>query len=182
MIFILWTGISFTAGKKEFRLDVTDVRLAVGWRSDLWEDSLRMVLDRPNFGYGPNTFMPTFFDFGRVIRGVNHYSMPTYAHNCFIQLAAEMGLWGLGSFVWILGSLFQKVIGQLSREAGDYNLKLFSAGMLGGTVAFLGHSFVDTNLFSLQLSALFWLMIGLQAAVYHIQIANSKLQTIPKSQ
>lgn len=181
MIFILWMGIFFTAGKKEFRLDAPDVRITIGWRSELWEDSLKMILIRPNFGYGPNTFMSTFVDFGRAIRGKDYYK-PTYAHNCFIQLAAELGFWGLGSFLWILGLLFHKVMGQLSREAGDYNLKIFSAGMLGGTVAFLGHSFVDTNLFSLQLSALFWLMIGLQAAVYHIQITNSQGHTISKFQ
>ena len=169
MIFILWIGIFFTAGKKEFRLDAPDVRVTVGWRSDLWEDSLKMIQNRPNFGYGPSTFMSTFFDFGSAIRGKDYYK-PTYAHNCFIQLAAEVGFWGFGSFLWILALLFQKMIGQLrSRKAGDYNLKMLGAGMLGGTVAFLGHSFVDTNLFSLQLSALFWLMVGWQVAVYNLQ-------------
>ena len=134
-----------------------------------------MILDRPNFGYGPNTFMPTFIDFGRAIRGAGYYTMPTYAHNCFIQLAAETGFWGLASFVWILGVLFQKVIRQLaSRKSGDHNLKMVSASILGGVVAFLGHSFVDTDLFSLQLSALFWFMIGLQVAVYNHPIRFSK--------
>lgn len=174
MIFILWMGIFFTAGKKEFRLDVPDVRLAVSWRSDLWEDSFKMILNRPNFGYGPNTFMSTFVDFGRAIRGVNHYN-PTYAHNCYIQLAAEMGFWGLGSFLWILASLFQKLIGQLkSLKARDQSLNILNIAMLGGTLAFLGHSFVDTNLFSLQLSALFWFMIGMQVAIYNHQILFSK--------
>ena len=169
MAFILGTGIFFTTNKKEFRVDAHDVHHTVHWRYDLWEDSLKMILNRPNFGYGPNTFMPTFFDFGRAIRGGGYYT-PTYAHNCFIQLAAEMGIFGLGSFLWIVGLLFQKVIVQLKNlKAGDYNLKILSTGMLGGTLAFLGHSFVDTNLFSLQLSALFWMMVGLQVAVYNLQ-------------
>ena len=169
LIFIFWVGIFFTTSKKQFRLDTSNIEITVAWRSHLWEDSLRMIRDRPNFGYGPNTFMPIFFDFGRAIRGGGYYA-PTYAHNCFIQLAAEMGILGLGSFLWIIGLLFQKVIVQLRNlKAGDYHLKILSAGMLGGTLAFLGHSFVDTNLFSLQLSALFWVMVGLQVAVYNLQ-------------
>jgi hypothetical protein len=38
------------------------------------------------------------------------------------------------------------------------------AGLLAGCVGFLAHSFLDTQLYSLQLSALFWILLGMTAA------------------
>ncbi len=173
ILLVIWLGISFTIPRKEIRLDNLNILKTVDYRKNLWHDSWRMILNRPAFGYGPNTFMSTFVDFGRSIRGPNSYS-PTYAHNCFLQLAAELGLVGLASFLGILGQLFSKVMEQLKISPeifpeSDPGLQFLSAGLLSGTLAFLLHSCVDTNLFSLQLSALFWYMVGLQVAIYQVQ-------------
>ena len=178
ILFVIWLGISFTIPRKELRLDNLNVHITVDYRESLWHDSWRMILNRPGFGYGPNTYMSTFVDFGRSIRGGNYYK-PTYAHNCFIQLAAEFGLVGLTCFLWILGQFFIKIMQQLknsreSFEESDRGLQFLSAGLLSGTLAFLLHSCVDTNLFSLQLSALFWYMVGLQGAIYQVQTSFLK--------
>ncbi len=38
------------------------------------------------------------------------------------------------------------------------------AALLAGCVGFLAHSFLDTQLYSLQLSTLFWILLGMTAA------------------
>ena len=172
ILVIIACGIFLTIPGKEMRLEHSSIINMVNYRENLWEDSWRMILNRPSFGYGPNTFMSEFFDFGRALRGTYAYT-PTYAHNCFIQLAAEEGLIGLAVFLGIMGQLFIKVTERLKitkkNPTENKRLQLLSAGILSGTLAFLLHSFVDTNLFSLQLSALLWFMVGLQIAIYHLQ-------------
>ena len=48
------------------------------------------------------------------------------------------------------------------------------AGLLCGAVAFLVQGALDTNFYSLQLSAMFWLFLGMIQAVSHPKNAESK--------
>ncbi|MBL7198377.1 MAG: hypothetical protein ISS47_09810 [Candidatus Omnitrophica bacterium] len=86
-------------------------------------------------------------------------SSGTYAHNCYLQMLAEIGIIGLASFLWIIGRLFKSSIRSFKKSRD-----LLLLGLLAGIIAFLVHSFFDTNLYSLQLSVLFWAMLGLTVA------------------
>lgn len=144
---------------EEHQSEVFDIQHDIISRAVTWKDALSMIKDRPIFGHGINTYM-------RVMTKMHaHFGTgPTYAHNCYLQIAAEMGITGLASFLWIIGRLFHRCILEVRKQKSEARLLLI--GLLCGLLAFLVHSFVDTNLHSLQLNALFWYMVGLTICVY----------------
>jgi len=73
------------------------------WRIRVWEDTIQMIQDRPLLGHGVNTYMPIFQSYRRDPG--NH---PTYAHNCYFQLTAEVGLLGILIFVSMLFYVFKE--------------------------------------------------------------------------
>ena len=150
------------------------LRLAPDSVSEMAQNRLKIYLDvvdmikaRPVFGHGLNTFMRRFEMFKNRTVWTGHM----YAHNCYLQMAAEMGIVGLGCFLWILSTLFYKVT--LSVNKCKKPLDFLLIGLMTGIFAFLVHSFLDTNLYSLQLNAIFWIFIGLSVAAY--QLKNNEL-------
>jgi len=134
-------------------------------RKVIWQATLRMIQDKPLFGHGLSTFMGIFAKYAQDYQHLKHGIIP-YAHNCYLQLAAEAGIVGLLSFLGLIGTFFIHTIMFLRSIKNRFNHALL-AGVSAGIIVILVHSFVDTNLYSLQLSVLFWLMLGLNAALQH---------------
>lgn len=149
------------------RLSTGNILRTLECRTDLWAESIRMIGDKPIFGHGLNTYMFLF----QFYREVPRFD-PTYAHNCYIQMTAEIGLVGLACFLWIifalLGRVGSTVRAFLPGRDGSGNFSIFLFGLFSGTAAFLAQSFLDTNFYALQVSILFWLMVGLLVNVYNV--------------
>lgn len=126
-------------------------------RFKVWQTAFAMIKDHPILGQGIGTFMANFRKY-----------MPNliiqYAHNCFLQIWAETGIFSLLSFLGFLVLLFSEWI-----KAFNKNHNLLILGLLCGIFGFLVHSFFDTDLYSLQLSVLFWFTVGLTTAVAKLE-------------
>jgi putative inorganic carbon (HCO3(-)) transporter len=150
---------------QEFLLNSQKLISAQEGRLVNWKPAIAMIKERPFFGFGLNTYM--------VASQAYLPSVMTYAHNCYLQMAAEMGIIGLLAFLLIMGRLFLSCI-RLLFVSGSSNsdrntaMRFLLAGLLAGLFAFLAHSFVDTNLYSLQLNVLFWYIMGLTVCVYNV--------------
>lgn len=88
--------------------ETMDARLVVkAWQEfhqALWAAGLRMVVDKPAFGHGPGTFYAELGDYYRP--GDKGWRPPhENAHNYFIQIAAETGIFGLAGFLWCVGTV-----------------------------------------------------------------------------
>ena len=130
-------------------------------RLDIWQDCIMMIKDKLFFGHGINTFMMLYESYR-----LGSKAGPTYAHNCYIQLAVETGIFGLLSFMWIIGRLFRESFRKIIFFAThNRRLMIMSSGLLSGIFAFLIHSFFDTNFYSLQLSVYLWFMIGIMGVL-----------------
>lgn len=121
-------------------------------RFEKWLAALNMIKAHPFFGIGAGTFMANFSKY-----------MPAkpiaYAHNCYLQMWAETGIFSLASFAaFIISTLCAGV--KKFVVSRDFLL----LGLLGGAAGFLIHSFFDVNLYSLRLAILFWTWIGLIVA------------------
>ncbi len=124
----------------------------------IWKTGWKMFTDRPVFGHGLGTFMNVFSGYKP-----KSYSEIVYAHNCYLQMAAEIGITGLLIFLWFLFALFKSAVFRAARTEDKF-LKAALTGITAGILGYLAHSFFDTNLFSLSLAVLFWSMAGLAAA------------------
>lgn len=120
----------------------------------MWQAAIRMIRDRPILGHGLNTFMANYLAYW-----VGGEQTPRYAHNCYLQVAAETGLVGLLSFLALLGLLAWQLLRRLSRLPADDRVLLVGLG--GGLLAFAVQAGLDTNFYALRQAVLFWVLAGL---------------------
>jgi len=119
----------------------------------MWGAALGMIRARPLLGHGVNTFMANYLDYW-----VGGERQPRYAHNCYLQVAAETGLVGLAAFLWLLWLQVRQMASAIRRRpSAEASLLL---GLLAGLVAFLAQSAMDTNFYALRQAALFWTLAG----------------------
>ncbi|MDD5679960.1 MAG: O-antigen ligase family protein [Candidatus Omnitrophica bacterium] len=130
-------------------------------RFTLWQEALNITRDFPLLGSGINTYASVAPRYKLTeVTGV-------YPHNSYLQMSAESGLLGVGAFLWVLVALFKTSLVNVKR----LNNKLCGAvlpGLLAGLFGLLIHSFVDTDIYSLQLGNLIWFLMGLIIAVQKV--------------
>lgn len=124
-------------------------------RGAYWQEAIAVIKKAPILGFGVNTYS--------LVAPHFKLSWGGYPHNCYLQMAAEIGLLGLLSFLWIIISLTRGSLRKL-KSMKDDNLSFIMVGSLAGLVAFWIHSFFDTNFYSVQLGNLMWVVMGLVVA------------------
>ncbi|MFH0762960.1 MAG: O-antigen ligase family protein [Candidatus Omnitrophota bacterium] len=127
-----------------------------------------MFIDAPVLGQGLGTFM---YNFNRFKPAPKSYAVEvgiSYAHNCLLQIAAETGLMGLASFLLIIAVLFAVSLRLLRRINKEGFYYYGFCGLNIGIFTYLVSSLFDTNLYSVPLAALFWLMLGLAVVAKNV--------------
>jgi len=123
-----------------------------------WNTAIQMIKENPILGKGIGTFMDYFHKY-------TPYLYPHYAHNCFLQIWAETGIFSLISFLGFVILLVYSGIRSFL-DSQDF----LTLGITCGIFAFLVHSMFDTQFYSLQLAVIFWLLAA-------ILVARIKFQT-----
>ena len=122
----------------------------------MWETGWRIYKEHPVMGNGVNTF----FEHYRSFRTDADKGRGSYAHNCLLQMAADIGILGLLSFLIFFSIVvFRNMRRAIVKLSGFEHAFVFGSSL--GAIAFLVHSFFDTNLYSLNLAALFWTFLGI---------------------
>jgi len=146
---ILWLH---AVGRLGATLSLLDIGTVDRWA--MWQAAIGMIRDRPLLGHGVNTFMANYLDYW-----VGGERLPRYAHNCYLQVAAETGVLGLAAFLGLLGTLFRRVMDGLDEVGpGQHRMLL---GLCGALVAFAIQAGLDTNFYALRQVVLFWVVAGL---------------------
>jgi hypothetical protein len=124
-------------------------------RVELARAGLRVIETRPLFGVGIDRF---YLSAERFASPELHALWPARMnpHNDFLRVGAELGLVGLGLFLWILTAAGRRIWQAIVRTR-DARL----AGLVGGLVAFLVTSFVSNPLMVRDVSYAFWIALGL---------------------
>jgi O-antigen ligase len=133
-------------------------------RLDMWKVGWRVFKDHPVIGNGLNTFFMRYMEYRTdIYRG----QKGAYAHNCYLQMASDVGVIGLAGFLALVAAYFVSVARNMRRvrDRLDSNVLL---GLSVGVFAFLVLAFFDTNLYSLNLVTLFWCAIGVSQAIIRV--------------
>jgi len=128
-----------------------------------WWGALKMVCQRPLIGVGLGGFKTAYARY--KLTGLN----PSYPYNYFLQLAAEMGVVGLGVFLWFLFTVGK----QIKFLFRDFKLFSVEVGALGSIVAILSNNIIDYNLHVPANAILFWVLLGLLIATSRTKARNS---------
>ncbi len=134
-----------------------------------WWGALKMVWQRPLIGVGLGGFKTAYAKY--KLTGLN----PSYPYNYFLQLAAEIGIAGLGVFLWFLFAVW-KQIKFLFKDSKFFSVEL---GVLGSIVAILSSNIVDYNLSVPANAILFWVLLGLLIATSRTKDRSSGEGDLP---
>ncbi len=124
-------------------------------RLDYWCEAGSMIRDFPVLGVGINAYS----EVGREYK----ISWGGYPHNCYLQMAAEIGLVGLSVFIWFMVRLFKNGFKAVARMKSLF-LVCVLLGALAGLFGFFFHAFWDTIFYSVSLNTLMWIFVGLVVA------------------
>lgn len=116
-------------------------------RFALWKASWGMVKENPYLGKGLGTYMKI----------LPHYAPELglqYAHNSYLQILVETGIFSLISFLCFIGFLLFQSVKKLYKNRHDFLL----LGFFCMFFSFLFSCIFDNQLYSLQLSTLFWIL------------------------
>ncbi|MBL7200202.1 MAG: O-antigen ligase family protein [Anaerolineae bacterium] len=119
-------------------IEITDANYASVERLAFWQAALDMWRDHPWLGIG----------FGNYQAAYVTYSLPKWpmslghAHNYYLNVAAEAGLIGLTTYLWLWGMAIWQM-GRAFREAGDPYVRALALGALGMLVHISVHNVVD---------------------------------------
>jgi putative inorganic carbon (HCO3(-)) transporter len=158
-------------------LDPTQAALdASTWafRQRVWHAALQIIGDFPFTGTG----LGTFNDVAALLYGFYSPQNPQ-AHNLFFQVAVDLGLLGLVSFlaihILVLWAAFQACrLFDLLRER---TLRAVVIGGLSGVVATMAHGLVDSHTWGSKGAFIPWAVMGLVVALY--TLALSRAQGLP---
>ncbi len=133
-------------------------RQSVEVRIELARTSLRVIATRPLFGVGIDRYHLLAGSLASP-RLNALFPVRKNPHNDFLRFGAELGLVGLGLFLWILAAAGRRIWRAL-QVTRDPRL----AGLVGGLVAFLTTSLVSNPLMLREVSYVFWIALGLAVA------------------
>lgn len=116
-------------------------------RVTYWQETIELIKSHPLIGMGPGNF---------------NLSHSRYAHDSYLQLWAEAGIFGLCSFIWLIFSIVKSNVKSLKNGPSKTPITL----PLTSCVAFLIHNIVDLTFFLPEVSFIFWVLSGLLLSLY----------------
>lgn len=119
-----------------------------------WISGLHMLGDNPITGVGLDNFGIAYPHY--QILGAGDVKP---AHNDYLQMASETGIFGLLAFLAFWGYFIVHNGRSILREE-DRATRWFRAGVFAGVVGFLLHSFVDFNFYNPDLATVAFIFRG----------------------
>lgn len=118
-------------------------------RLEVWSVAWGMIKDHPFLGQGLGTFMSHFREYNQSL-GVS------YAHNCYLQMWAECGIFALLSFTAYIAYTLRAGLRKFCQTKS-----MMVLGLVAALMGFCIHAFFETHLYALQLATLFWFISGM---------------------
>ena len=177
VIFLILFSFSFTTMKDRIKTILYPSQWS--FRLPLYNSAISIFRDYPILGTGIGMY-------GRVLHTPKYelphdYPIPKklnlHAHNTYLEIAAEMGIIGLLTFIGIFMVFFRKaliLINKLDREDLEYERAMF-LGLMGTVLAILIFAFSTTIItVGVNNSLYFWLLLGITVGLMQINLPNSQ--------
>jgi O-antigen ligase/tetratricopeptide (TPR) repeat protein len=158
--------------KIKSRISITQISQDFSFKRRIatWKFTGMMIKDHPLIGSGIGTFkyntlryQAEFFAQGEN-RSLYPHGFADKAHNEYLQLWAEIGIVGLGIFIWLIISYFRFGL-KILRRIKDGYIQGIIIGLMGVVVAVLVDGIFGFPLHLPATIVLFWLALGLTVAV-----------------
>ncbi len=129
-------------------------------RRALWQAALRMWQARPLLGHGPDSFRNRY----GLYLGMEAWDTRLYANNLYLEFLATQGILGTLAAGWLLLTVLLPVARHGLMGAGGAR-QGWGLALTAALLAFLIHGMLDYFLASVSVATLFWLLLGMAAAL-----------------
>lgn len=134
-------------------------------RLALWESTIAMIMDKPFFGIGWGAYWMVYPDYDFFINNAN--TKIFHAHNMYLNIAAEIGIPGLLTFLSMMYGHVRLALSSIGGAAQHWSSGVM-LGIVGAICGLIVNGFTDYVLFNIQLSMLFWLLNALIVVVWQL--------------
>ncbi len=131
----------------------------------MWRTGIDVIREHPLLGTGMGTFKKIHLKYQSKYLRTKKYGrfegLSRFAHNDYLEITANTGILGLGTFLWLIVTLYWtgfKRLKQISESKYSPNLLIV---ILSSLTAVLIHSFFHYSFYLPTTSMLFWLWLGL---------------------
>ncbi|MFH1784724.1 MAG: O-antigen ligase family protein [bacterium] len=133
-----------------------------------WLGALKIIIEKPFTGVGIGCFGDIYLKY--KAGGLNSL----YAHNHFLQMAAEIGIMGMGAFLLIIVAAFKSSLRWLKEESMFFE----KMGLISAMVAVLSFNLVDYSLSIPANAFIFWIIMGLMVrpAPFSVKINGNRMR------
>ena len=177
-IILLWKYINFN---KKIILGLISA-IAIIFLLTTSQSILNRFLSSFNFNEGSNTERLKNWNQGYEIFtnnflfgvGIGNYSLeinptieyrsPVYAHNLYLDIGAEMGIFALIIWLLLVGVTMLQLY-KISKKSKNAFSRALSIGLIGSLAWFSVHSFFDTPIYSPTILAIFVIIISLSVLI-----------------
>lgn len=132
-------------------------------RLALWESTIAMIMNKPFLGIGWGAYWMVYPDYDFFINNAN--TKIFHAHNMYLNIAAEIGIPGLITFLGMMYGHLRLALTSIKGTAQYWSSGIM-LGIVGAIFGLIVNGFTDYVLFNIQLSMLFWLLNALIVVVW----------------
>lgn len=139
----------------------------------------RIIKDYPALGIGPDTIGIVYQkNLAKVFSSIETdkgfpFPRQDRIHNDILDTAATRGIFGLGTYIWLL-TAFGMYVGKNYRQLNNQN-KILILGLLSGILCYLIQN--EFSFGNTPVVTLFWVMMGLCISIIKINEAERSLST-----
>lgn len=123
-------------------------------RADFMITGIRMIASAPIFGVGIGRYFEMSGSF--MPESIYWFYFHENAHNNFLQIGGELGLFGLGAFLWLLGASAVHIVRAIRASPDDVPL----AASAIGVGAFVATWLTSHPLLVPEIAYVFWVVFG----------------------
>ncbi len=136
-------------------------------RQHIWKSTLEMIKVFPFRGWGAGTF-DIYFPLHRTAESLRLIASPIifHAHNEFLEIGQEMGLLGLGVFLWLVIAFL--ALGLKLWIKAPFHWKKYPLAFFLGGVGILMDNLVSPSLRQPGIAVFFWFIVALTVSVKYM--------------
>lgn len=158
--------------KRMFTLISKKTDISISTRAQVWSAAVDMVKKHPIFGYGTG-----FNNIRQLLHNTYHVKQP-HAHNIFLEIWLENGIFGVLLFaaILILFAINLIKLARLGKEQRYYAVTLFAS-----VSGFVLCGMTDCLFYGLKPLQYLMLIFGISQAVFNVYLGNNEIYLLPKS-
>lgn len=137
-------------------------------RLKLWETGLYMLKENIFTGVGSGNFIYRYHEYVNKYPSLKIKSNVYTAHNSYIKMLAELGIFG-GIIFTVIYFMLAYLTYTVYKNTKDRELKQISLALLAGWGAYLFQNFFNNLMFIPQLNVLVWVLTAMVYKLYLIE-------------